>query len=214
MNAFGAVVISSTSKPCALEQGPHAAAGEVLDVGRQHRPPALAHRTREPRPGIGQGHRQYPAGLERARDASQCGGGIDDVLDYVAHEDGGELALADVGIVEALGANVETEPLARVGGGPLGRLEPESLPSPFLGLGEQESDPAADIEQPASRTPGFPVDLGFDPLDDPAGGLALPRLLLDVIGRLSLGVEGRKLLRARHSLELHVAAAPAADDVG
>ena len=131
-----------------------------------------------------------------------------EVLEDVAHEDGVEARLGEVDLVEVPVSDLEPEPLARVVGRERARLDPQRAPPAALGLGHVEADPRAEVEEPARR------DVALHLREHAARGLALAGLLLDVVvGRRASNTRADERLVGRKDVELHVAAARAADDV-
>ena len=130
------------------------------------------------------------------------------MLEHVAHDDDVEALWIELGAEQLLGANVEAQAIPRVGGGEAAWLQPHArAPAAVACLSEQESDPAADVEdRPARRK-------ALDPLQDAGEGRPLPRLLLDVVVGGSFGVGGVELDLGRETVELHMGADGAADDV-
>ncbi len=188
VNVLGCGRRSSDPVAVALEQGAHAGAGEVLDVRRDHRPPARAHQRGRAgcrrRGARARGRRRARAGRRSGRARRPP---VGQVLDHVAHEDGVEGARA--------GGRRRTGPrLRRRARGARARsAEANSLGSTPTAsqprsarLVEQEADPAAEVEQAPGR------DLALDPLQDRSRGRALPRLLGDVVLGLGLAVGLRR----------------------
>lgn len=104
--------------------------------------------------------------------------------------------------------HVESEPFACVGGAELAGLHPVRLPAALAGLGQEVTDPAAQVQQPpAARC------VALDPLWRATRGLPLPSLLLDVVIGGSLRVRSVHQRPGRHRIQLHVPAVRAADDV-
>ena len=187
-----------------------AGAGEVVDVGRDHRPPAGAEQAGDAAARVGQLERDDAAGAQQLGDPLERGVGARQVLEHVAHHDAVVVAERKVGREQLLGSDVEPEPLAGVAGGERRRLDPDRLaPAALRGLGEQEADPAADIEDRAARR-----RVALDPLEHRGERVPLAGLLLDV--RVGLGdlVGGVELRLGGEAVELHVAAGAAAGDVG
>ena len=96
-----------------------------------------------------------PPGASSARDAVERLARTRQVLDHVAEHDRVEAAAVGRSAVQqVVGPHVEPQPVARVGRGELARLDADHVPAAVARLGEQEADPAAEIEQRAARRRG------------------------------------------------------------
>jgi len=104
-------------------------------------------------------------------------GRVDQVLDHVAEHDRVPGSGGHVGREEVRLDDVEPELAARVAGGERARLDPERLPATRAGLGQEEPDPAAEVEQPAGA-PG----MALDALESESRRRPLPVLFVDVVG--------------------------------
>ena len=105
-------------------------AGEVVDVGRDHRPPAPPEQPREPAARVGEEQDEHAAGREQRRDAVERLVGARQVLEHVAHQRPRRSRLGQLGLVQVLAADVEPEPVARVLRGEGARLDPCRRPAP------------------------------------------------------------------------------------
>jgi hypothetical protein len=88
-------------------------------------------------------------------------------------------------------------------------LDSDALaPAAIARLGEQEADPAADVEDAVAGR-----GVALDPLQDAAKAGALARLLLDVVVGLGLGIRRVQLGLGGKPVELHMGAFRAPHDV-
>ena len=74
-------------EPVVAEQARQARAREVVDVGRDHRPPPRAHHARDAAARVGQHQHHAAAGREQAAHAVERRAGVGQVLDHVAQHD-------------------------------------------------------------------------------------------------------------------------------
>src|SRR4051794_28676268 len=98
------------------------------------------------------------------------------MFDHVTEDDRREAARRQVRGVESPLLDVQAEALARELGREAGRLYAPRLPSAAGGLGQQKSDPAADVADRAS--PSVALDL----VEGPRRRRPLARLLLEIGG--------------------------------
>jgi hypothetical protein len=92
------------------------------------------------------------------------------VLEAIAHGERSDAVVREVSLVQLAGPDVEP-PLARPGGRPRRRFDPESRPASFAGSYQQRSCPAPEIAEDTRS--GQPFDLG----DGSAPGFDLALLL-------------------------------------
>ena len=188
-----------------LEETGERAAGEVLDVHRQHRPPTAAHRTGERAPGVGEREIEDASLLEQLPCDVKGMPRLDEVLEHVAHHHQSAGAHRDGGIVQLGGANVEA-----AGPGPLrsppGRLDARGVPPSLPRRDEERTRPAPQI----AHQSGWHHLL--DPCECTPGGLDLARLFShrDGVGRFGVGAGDG--IGIGHPVEAAVAARQAAHE--
>ena len=168
----------------------------------QRRPMARATRL----PASGSASHRTPAGASRPADAVERGAGVGQVLDHVAQ------ARRRSG--RGARRRAAQSPIARRGPAGRGRrprrtrsARPRRSPAALARLGEQEADPAAEVEEP-SRPP-----VALDSLQRAASCGALARLLDHVVLGGGVGVGAGELGLGGNGSQLHVPAVEAADDV-
>ncbi len=165
MNAFGAVVELERPEAVAASSVAEAVAGEVLDVGRDHRPPAPAHGARERgcrrRGAAGRARRRARAGAAIRSSASRRAG---QVLDHVAEDHRVEAPPRQVGVEQVRRADVEAEPLAGVAAR---RTRSARRPT----RASRARAPRRAGSRPSSRGRAAPpgADVALDPLEHPPG---------------------------------------------
>ena len=191
----------------AVEEQRHAVAREVLHMRGDHGPPSRSQKAGHRAARVGEHqHERSRWGEQRPRPL-KGGARIRQVLYDVAHYHRPEVTLGQRRLEHALGAHVESEPIARVGGREPAGLDSHGVPAAGVGLGHQEADPASEVDE-RSR-----LDVPLDALQHPASGGPLPRRLLDVVGRSRLRVVARQPPLVGHPLELHVPARDTPHDV-
>ncbi len=143
---------SRPARTVAREQRCDAVAGEVVDVGRDHRPPAAPHRPRQAAARVGQRERQHAAGRagrrERGRAPRPARAGARSRRPSRRRRS----CRAEAGGLDQ--SSVRTSrprrSRAKLEANSLGST-PSRLPAALPRLGEQEADPAAEVEQASRR---------------------------------------------------------------
>ena len=175
-------------------------------MGGHEAPPAPSGDAGGQRGGVGRHDAQHAAGAQQTGAAVDRGDRVVEVLDHVGEHDDVEAVEIDEGLDRLL-VHVEPQRLAGMARGRTRELEPDRLVAARARLVEEQTVPAADVEQ----APGG--DLGADEVEQVAGGGAAPGLLAEVGVVAHVAVELVQLVAARQQRLLHGAALDARQQV-